>query len=278
MALFKFQNNSDSLKIAIFGIKIKKKKKKPKLNYIEIHLADHCNLNCKACDHYCPIADEKLADINEYKKDIQELSKKIDIETIRLMGGEPLLNPDVVEFIFETRKAYPRAKISIVTNGILIPAMKEDFWSACRKNNVKIDMSKYPPMHNKFADYLDVIANNRVQIGNISVRNDFMILLNPEGNSNPVEALSACTSKGCTNLKNAKLYRCPFCWISYYNKTFRENIPEPEGINIYENSGKEIIEFLNKPVVSCSYCRFSKDTPLINWQVSNKVKEEWYQV
>lgn len=31
---------------------------KPSLDYVEFHLADHCNLNCRGCGHFSPIADE----------------------------------------------------------------------------------------------------------------------------------------------------------------------------------------------------------------------------
>ena len=81
-------------------------------------------------------------------------SKKIDFKIIRLMGGEPLLHPHVNKFIEVTRKYYPSNDIRIVSNGILIPAMKQDFWDTMKENRIKFDLSKYPPASDNFSKYL----------------------------------------------------------------------------------------------------------------------------
>ena len=48
--------------------------------YLEVNLADHCNLSCQCCDHFSPLATETFYDFEQYKKDIQRLAK--------LSGGE----------------------------------------------------------------------------------------------------------------------------------------------------------------------------------------------
>lgn len=83
-----------------------KKLDKPYLRYLETHLCDHCNLNCKSCTHFCPLVTEPtFTDLEQYTKDIRTLSKKLAIRTIRLMGGEPLLHPQVNDFIRVTRSS-----------------------------------------------------------------------------------------------------------------------------------------------------------------------------
>ncbi len=67
--------------------------KKPILNYFEFHLNEHCNLSCVGCGHAANIASKEFADFNQYEKDLNRLSNLFDnIQRIRLMGGEPLLN------------------------------------------------------------------------------------------------------------------------------------------------------------------------------------------
>lgn len=42
--------------------------------FVEVNLADHCNLNCQCCDHFSPVASEKFYEFNQYSKDIKRLS------------------------------------------------------------------------------------------------------------------------------------------------------------------------------------------------------------
>ena len=54
---------------------------------------------------------------------LAELTNHSDQMCIILMGGEPLLHPQVGEFCRVTRECYPEAGITIITNGTLIPKM-----------------------------------------------------------------------------------------------------------------------------------------------------------
>lgn len=47
----------------------------PKLNYVETLLTDHCDLNCKGCYHYSPIAELYYADVRLYERDLRRLSQ-----------------------------------------------------------------------------------------------------------------------------------------------------------------------------------------------------------
>lgn len=266
--IFSVKNDKDKKHkvVNVCGLKMKFKKKveqsklslnqvKPTLPYLEVHLCDHCNLNCKGCGHQCPDVDgEVFTDVEQFTNDINELSKKIFIKKIRLMGGEPLLHPQVNRFMFETRKAFPRADIRLVTNGILLPTMEESFWKTCRDNNIIIDMSKYPIVGNKFAEYLDLLDDNDVKLGIIHLSKKFFTKRNDKGDSNIKEAFNACSSKYCVNLWKSKLYTCPACFRYYSNKRHKENRELPVGLDIYKVTGEEIKNKMNKPISACRYC------------------------
>ena len=42
---------------------------------IDIHLVDHCNLNCRGCTHFSPLAQEFYLDLDSYECDLTRLSK-----------------------------------------------------------------------------------------------------------------------------------------------------------------------------------------------------------
>lgn len=58
---------------------------KPLIGYLETHLYNKCNLNCKGCTHFSNIDDTEFMTIEEYEKNISLLSKLYNINTFRLM-------------------------------------------------------------------------------------------------------------------------------------------------------------------------------------------------
>ena len=49
--------------------KMRKKnlQKKTMIPILHLHLTDHCNLNCRGCDNFSPLAPDTYADINIFE-------------------------------------------------------------------------------------------------------------------------------------------------------------------------------------------------------------------
>ena len=233
-----------------------KKNKEYVLPRLEIHLTDHCNLNCNHCGHYAHLVDKEVfTDINQFTKDINELSSKIKYLQIKLLGGEPLLHPDIVKFIEETRKAYPKSSIFILTNGILLPRMNDDFWNAVLKNRIMIELSKYPILSgDTFSSLLDLIDDKRAILGQIYLKKRFYSNLNVEGTSDKVKSFKSCNSFFVNQLWQSKLYSCMACYRKYYNDKYKTNIALPNCADIYNLSAEEIYKTMRKPSEGCRYC------------------------
>ncbi len=120
---------------------------KPELNYIEYHVAWHCNLKCKGCGHYSNLQSTPMfSDPDQYERDLKQLHKFVrNISYIRLMGGEPLLNPDLDKFIEITRREFPFACIAVASNGLLIPTCEDSLLVLMNKLEVRFDVTCYPP-------------------------------------------------------------------------------------------------------------------------------------
>lgn len=122
-----------------------------------VHLTEHCNLNCKACAHFAPLVkNEGFTDIGEFTKDMERLSELShgEMRYIDLLGGEPLLHPDIAAFLTVTRKCFPVGAVRLITNGLLLKKMKQDFWDAVAENRITIVISKYL----ETVDYDELIA------------------------------------------------------------------------------------------------------------------------
>lgn len=282
-----YSNNKKYKVVTLFGIKFKFKIKKqnqknesnnlPTLSRLEVHVCDKCNLNCRGCTHYCNVkAEDRFVDINDFEKDIKEVSKKLNFQEIKILGGEPLLHPNLIEFFRIAREVYPSNKIILTTNLILLDTMKEDFWEGMKKYNIVFQLTKYPPMNEKFVHYLDLIASKNIPIDNIHVANEFWLFKNPNGNSNPQEVYKQCCEAYCRQLRDGRLYICPdACYMDYYNKYFDKNIPVDKGIDVYNHTSEEIYNYLTTPKETCKFC-FAKDKfKYVPWEKSQKKSDEW---
>lgn len=133
---------------------------KPVLGYLEFDVSGHCNLRCKGCSHYSNLQKEPVwGDLSKFREHLVRLREIFDhIEVFRLVGGEPFLNPDVGQFAAAVREAFPDTTLYVVSNGLLIPHVKEEILDTLRENNAVVNISYYPPtvkMTEKIKEKLD---------------------------------------------------------------------------------------------------------------------------
>ncbi|MCF0116295.1 MAG: radical SAM protein [Erysipelotrichaceae bacterium] len=255
----------------------------------EIDIADHCNLNCRYCAHFSSVSEEHFADLDETKRSFERLSELSggEVRFIHLLGGEPLLNSQVTDFAIAAREAFPIGKIDIITNGILLMSMPENFWKVCHDYSIQISISNYPlklPMDDikSRARQYDVKCT---YFGNsdIEITNFIKYTMDPEGGANPEESFFSCflASGDCVTLRNGRLYPCSTAGcINRFSKRFGEIIPETseDSIDIFEaKNTREILNFLSKPIPMCRYCDVKNRTKNNPWSYGKDAGEitEW---
>lgn len=57
---------------------------------------------------------------------MKRLSSITEVNTLRLMGGEPLLHPKMVEFFIIARSFFPSSEIVLVSNGTLLKTLTDE--------------------------------------------------------------------------------------------------------------------------------------------------------
>ncbi len=110
-----------------------------------IAISSHCNLNCKGCDVYAPLAKKEFVSYDQFCKDmkkLKDLAPDRDFDTI-FIGGEPLLNPELVQIMYKADEFFPNGKRAILTNGLL-EKIGDDFGQAIKDTKVKFGITKYP--------------------------------------------------------------------------------------------------------------------------------------
>ncbi len=249
---------------------------------LETHLVDHCNLNCKGCSHFSPLSSPAFADYNQFSKDITRLSELFkNINRFRILGGEPLLHPEISKFISFARMKLPASNIRIVTNGVLLPKMTPLFWETIADSKVSIDITVYPKVPVR-VDTIKTIAKKYDINLAINYPTRFRkIPKNFNGDCNIKKSLDICRGNFyCPFLRDGRIYLCAHMTMfklleNTFDITPPPNVKPIEGINIHENiTGKEIINYTLKPQSCCGFCNWEKRI-FFPWDISKRKEDEW---
>lgn len=251
---------------------------KPLLKYLETNIVDHCNLNCKGCSHFSNlyhVGDAIPFDI--YCKDLEQISRNVNLFQFRMLGGEVLLNERLIEYITFTRKVLPYTDIWLVTNGLLLPRQKKVFFQTCRNNNIKIEISEYKPTLYIKSQIIELLNKYEIPFSIIENLNDFGKNIDLSGNADKYEAMERCREHGCHFFRNGKLHKCPFEALgNRFFEYYQLDASLQGGADIYDRGldwGKLIYQLDNHPIEACRYCG---NEIHFKWEVSsNPTVKDW---
>lgn len=255
------------------------------ISSLDIELTGKCNLNCKSCSHFSPIAEEEKLSIEEFERDIKQLAKIMPgkIRKINLLGGEPLLHEQIESFMKTARQYFPKTEIYIVTNGILLLQQKPSFWTSAQENNIGIEVTKYP-IRLDFKKMQETARKYGVKFrfygrsGYIQ-KTQYLLPLDLEGKQKKEESFKECfMARNCITLYRGRLFPCSYAaYIDRFNSYFHKEIPITidDYADIYQEPGEEIMKKISHPVPMCGYCNVKARTYGNAWEVSKKNIGEW---
>ncbi len=252
----------------------------------EVNICDHCNLNCKCCNHFSPVAEKFFLEASSYEKDLRRIAELTggNVGRVWLLGGEPLLHPEISKFASLSRKYLPKTDISIFTNGTLVLRQPPEFWQTLRETGVKLILTKYQV--NVDYDAIDKKAKEEnvdfsyTADSKAVIKTTYHLPLDLDGSLNAAENYIKCFhANNCITLRNGRIYTCPIAPNAHhFNKFFDKHLSESEAnsIDIYKAKNiEEILEFLKKPIQFCTHCNIAGYTFDLTWGISKKEIEEW---
>ena len=257
--------------------------------FLDVHAADHCNLGCAGCLHYAPVAPRNLLDPGKYERDLAALAPVPGVQAyfaaVVLMGGEPLLNPDLPEIIRITRRYFPDTEIGLSTNGLLLRRMSDEFWQASRDAGVKLRISAYP-IGIDYEALLVLGRENDVDTeysayvtGNGRGKQVFWRhRLDPQGRCSAAHSWTICRMDYTLQLRDVALFPCNRgAYMDVLNDAFgTEFIHQPgDFINISDlKSADDLDSFRRRPHPMCRYC--DNDASCVtDWERTRRDPHEW---
>ena len=251
--------------------------KKTRITF-EVHLAEHCNLNCAGCTHFAPLAEKEFPKLETFRRDFIRMGELFSHKCgfINLMGGEPLLNPDVNEYMRIARENFTEGKISLLTNGILLMNMNDDFWKACHDNNIVLAITHYPikldtqgikQKARRFEVTLEWLGSSASKAKTFFGKHaiDFT------ASQDMLKSFAYCgNGNSCRLLRDGKLYPCSFAGnVCHFNKKFGDKIKitDADYVDIYKTDADTILQKGIEPVPLCRYCNLKASTKF-PWHIS----------
>lgn len=252
--------------------------------YVEYYITLHCNLTCDNCATGSPFFDKWNSDFESFKRDVDNLSQYMHVGVFRFVGGEPTLNPRIVDYLKYIKSGSFADKTSVATNGTTLLGMSEEFWKYCDIINLSI-YKNTNINYDKILKFLDDnghrynIATELPTIRTGMEKNkEYVTALNPD-RSKEFRVLDQFTEfppevaqkvyETCPahywahTFMNGKYYRCAQAIYrgQYYSKLGvypNYNFLETDGINIDENFIENYNAQENSKEITMNVCRYCR--------------------
>lgn len=272
---------------------------KPILPFVEMMVTQTCNLSCHGCTNYSDLVHKGYLTWEEGKREIEPWLSRVDILDFGILGGEPLMNPDIRNWIVGLRELMPEAQIRFTTNGLLLEDNFDivDLMHQAGNFVFKIAVHRQDERLERVIKRVEEKFNwepvFEYGISRFKTTNDFRFYVRrPEvfyktyknsyadmmpHNNNPVEAFDVCCQQTCPLLYQGKLYKCSTAGLlkDTLNKVGNPNISAwspyiQTGVAVDDNDG--LTAFLNnfgKPNSICKMCPTRGDAASVIHHISN---------
>jgi len=190
---------------------------------LEYHVTHTCNLSCEQCSHYSNFHPTvPMPTPEETAEEYAAWSGRLRPGRFALLGGEPTLNPRLVEHVRLARKAWPDSDLMLVSNGLLLHR-HPDLPRVLVDTDCRLDVSQHGTARRymkEFAKVKRLLRRWRAEYPGIRIEirkshrrwmRQYRIV---DGkpmpfSSDPGVAYGICMQKTCTQLYRGCLWKCP---------------------------------------------------------------------
>jgi hypothetical protein len=231
----------------------------------ELHVVEHCNLRCANCCNMSPLVAKRTMTVGEVEGLCRRMAAVLNVDVFKIMGGEPLMHPEIVGVLGAIRRSGISGKIRLFTNGLLLASMKPEFWSSLDE----LTISSYSSAPVKPA----LLARARAQakahgfVLNVKEVAAFSQVLSPAYRPQVQQTFERCWLRHrCIIVRHDRFFMCT---RAAYAEDFLERAscePVPSGA-VLDREGDgvpldtadlpaRLVEYMNRtgPLAACHYC------------------------
>ncbi len=236
------------------------------LDYFEVVVTTRCTLKCKNCANLMQYYHRPMhVSWEVIEKSVTKLLECADrVERVGILGGEPLLYPDL-DKVIDLLESSPKVKaIRVVTNGTLIPK-DEKILKALAGRKVMVQLNNYLNAYTGVADELARLFDERkiryrllkkdgtewVDYGDLSCRD--------RSEEELIKQFKSCKID-CRSLYNGKLFYCPRSGhgmdLELLSEVKEDYVDFTDGNLSVEKTREKLYELLyeKKYIEACNHC------------------------
>lgn len=249
-----------------------------------------CNLSCQGCTTFSDLTWAGYTTWEQGKSEIEPWLARLKFESWGVMGGEPLMNPDLKNWLKGIRDLMPETQIRVVTNGLLLNKHRWIVDLLHELGNSTLKISYHLPdsqldqeiefIQKRFAwkpvteyginrwltdnEYRFQIARPDKFLRTFRGSYDNMM---PHNNA-PNEAFEICVQKRCPMMFKGRIYKCGTAGLTpdllerfnYPNKEMWEPfIDAGLAPNCSDDDLARFVQNFGKPHKICRQCPTNKD-------------------
>ncbi len=285
---------------------------KPTLPFLETMVTYACNLSCTGCTNYSDYNMKGNVNWADSKRWIENWLDIFDIPDFGLIGGEPMISPEIKEWIYGCRELMPDSQIRFTTNAVnFLQNTQVLDWCAeignCvfkfsihedasyAKQSIEYVFSKY-----KWKPVTEYGINRWVGPNGIKfqINSPTTYVKTYKGsygnmqphNSNPKDAFDICVQKTCPLLYNGDIYKCSSVallnrvlndWKQPIDNSWHPYTTDYQPLTL-SSTTEEINQFLENfgnPNQICQMCPTKNDNQsIIDHKTNVLSKKQWIQL
>lgn len=227
---------------------------------LEVHIVDHCNLRCWGCCSLSPISEKDFYDPESMGKQLKLVGQAVAPSRLKLVGGEPLLHPDIIRCLTIAKEANVAPSLSVTSNGFLLPRMKDEFWRLV--DHMTISLYPDPPLPDSIIETIKEKAQEHEVELNWKKQDEFVGMDRDDLNAGGVETQAIYETcwlrRSCHLIANDRFYTCTRPSHVHSVSGLEDSPYLEDGIPLSNdpNLGEKILDYLvgKTPLETCRMC------------------------
>ena len=231
-----------------------------KTNSLEVHIVDHCNLRCWGCCSLSPMLPKAHTPPDDLQRDLALARQALSPTWFKLVGGEPLLHPQLLDCLRIVRESHIAEIVSVTTNGWLLPRMPDEFWRLT--DAITISLYPQPALPEATISHTQRMAERFHVRLNWKPQPQFVDMTRDTPETDPAvnaEVWQSCwLRRRCHFMAKGQFYACPR--PAHFQTFFGDGEDfSGDGVLLREGPGlaEEIRDYLlrDEPLAACARCR-----------------------